>query len=786
MYKKNNRVELLAPAGNIESFKAACQNGADAIYMGIDKFNARVMAQNFDVQEYIDCINYAHIRGVKVYLTLNTLLYDDEIKEAVELVLKLYSKGLDAVIVQDIGIAMFIHELLPDLALHASTQMSVYSLSQVKYLQKIGFSRIVLARELSIDEIEYICKNSDIEIEVFVHGALCVCFSGQCLLSSTIGNRSANRGNCAQPCRMKYSLYNSKNKEVIKSTYLMSKKDIFGIDYINRLVSISKNKISLKIEGRNKVASYVAGVTSTYRKYIDKCLNAEFENVSENDRNNLLQLFNRSGMSYGYLGGVKYKDSITLKSPKNTGIYLGRVKDQKGVYVKIKLNRNINLHDGFEIYSDDNVVSNIVTCIKNENGKILNKEAKQGDYIWIGDVNKKVKFGSQVYITSSDSLNKRFRKTYENDVQNKKRTIDICIKIKKDKNLFASIDNKINLSFNYIPEVALNKSITIEKIMESFEKTKDTPFKFNVLELDIDENLFIPASKLNEFRRYILDKLENEYLIDINIDEKINNLDKYISNFEKKYKSICKQRKINIPIKNTLFIYKYNKDIDYIKIYKEKYCKDLDGIYIDVADYIKYREDIIKKYICNINVYVSIPNVVLDKLDKLVVQNLENMLKDRIKGFLLGSLSYLEKILSYKNKYEFLIFADYTLNVTNKYSAMYYNSIGFDVITPLFDISTEYKENISKYVNIQIVNDYITLMTSRYCILGSILADRNEKCSMPCIQDTYYLKDTYGYKYNIICNNLDCIMKIIKQVGTLDIKNYNFDKLVSIRNCKIW
>lgn len=783
MYKKDNienNIELLAPAGNIDSFKAACQNGADAIYMGVDKFNARVMAQNFDMEKYIECINYAHIRGIKVYLTLNTLLYDDEIKEALELVLRLYSKGLDAVIVQDIGVAMLIHDILPDLALHASTQMSIYSLSQVRYLQKIGFSRVVLARELSIEEIEYICKNSDIEIEIFVHGALCVCFSGQCLLSSAIGSRSANRGNCAQPCRMKYSLYNSKNKEIMKPTYLMSKKDIFGLDYINKLVSISNNKISFKIEGRNKAASYVAGVTSMYRKYIDKCINFEFKEVSENDRNDLLQLFNRSGISYGYLDGVKYKDSITLKSPKNTGIYLGRVKDQKGVYVKIKLNQDIDLHDGFEIYSDDNLISNIVTCIKNENGKIQNKEAKKGEYVWIGDVNKKVKFGSQVYITSSNNLNKRFRKTYENDVQNKKRTIDICIKIKKDKNLFASVNNKLNITFDYIPEEALNKSITSEKIIESFEKTKDTPFKFNIIELDIEENLFIPASKLNEFRRYIINELENTYLVDINVDDKIDKLDKYMSNFED---SICKQRKINIPIKNTLFIYKYNKDIDYIKTYEEKYCKDLDGIYIDVSDYIKYRDDIIKKYIYNTNVYVSIPNVVLDKLDKLVVQNLENMLKDGIKGFLLGSLAYLSEIQSYKNKYEFIIFADYSLNVTNIYSAMYYTSIGFDVVTPLFDISTEYKENISKYVNIQIVNDYITLMTSRYCILGSMIADRKEECSMPCIKDTYYLKDIYGYNYNIICNNIDCIMKIVKQIGSLDEKKYNFDKLVSTRNC---
>ena len=268
----NNKIELLSPAGSIESFKAACQNGADAVYMGVDKYNARAMAVNFGINEYIECIEYAHIRGIKVYLTLNTLMYDDEIKEALDIVLKLYSKGLDAVIIQDIGLGMLIHKLIPKLPLHASTQMSVYSLDQVKYLEGIGFKRVVLARELSVDEIEYICKNTNLEIEVFIHGALCVSVSGQCLLSSTIGNRSANRGRCAQPCRMKYSLYNSKGKELISNSYILSKKDIFGLEYVNKLKEIGVT--SLKIEGRNKNPEYVAGVTKNYRNAINNNINS--------------------------------------------------------------------------------------------------------------------------------------------------------------------------------------------------------------------------------------------------------------------------------------------------------------------------------------------------------------------------------------------------------------------------------------------------------------------------------------------------------------------------------
>ncbi len=198
MYVVKKMVELLSPAGDKESFIAALNAGADAIYMGLSRFNARIMAKNFDIDEYIECIDTAHIYGVKVYLTLNTLIYDDEIEDALELVLKLYNFGLDAVIVQDIGMFSLIKKYIPDIDIHASTQMTAYSLEQVKYLEKIGFKRVVLARELTFEEIKEIRENTSVELEVFVHGALCVCYSGQCLMSYMIGKRSGNRGACAR------------------------------------------------------------------------------------------------------------------------------------------------------------------------------------------------------------------------------------------------------------------------------------------------------------------------------------------------------------------------------------------------------------------------------------------------------------------------------------------------------------------------------------------------------------------------------------------------------------
>lgn len=758
----NNKIELLSPAGSIESFKAACQNGADAVYMGVDKYNARAMAVNFGINEYRECIEYAHIRGIKVYLTLNTLMYDDEIKEALDIVLKLYSKGLDAVIIQDIGLGMLIHKLIPKLPLHASTQMSVYSLDQVKYLEGIGFKRVVLARELSVDEIEYICKNTNLEIEVFIHGALCVSVSGQCLLSSTIGNRSANRGRCAQPCRMKYSLYNSKGKELISNSYILSKKDIFGLEYVNKLKEIGVT--SLKIEGRNKNPEYVAGVTKNYRNAINN-------NINSNIKQELMQLFNRGGISIGYFDGVKYKNSISLLSPKNTGIFLGKVIDKKGVYVKLKLEEDIDMHDGFEIYSEDKVISNIVTCIKNDKYVNVNSNMKKGEYVWIGDVKKSVKIGSNIYKTSSDKLNKKYRLTYSNNVENIKNKVEVEINILKDKKIFAKVflnNICINIDIDYIPQLANNKELDKEAVISAFSKTQDIPFIFDFKKINIDNKLFVPVSILNELRRKIVYEILKSYKININV-----------SNEEKLVEKLLNEEVVqNIKIKdsnkvNAKFLYKYDNKVNYAKV---------DRLYIDICDYIKYREDILEKY-KNVQIYIVIPNVVLSNKRKIILDNIDEIFKDNISGVLLGSFEFFKLVLEKKKQYNFSLVADYTLNISNIYSATFLVKEGFDVITPSYDMSITDIENMSRYVNVEIVEDYITVMTSRYCILGSMLEDRkeNKNCSMPCLKDRFYLKDDYGYKYYIINDSIDCIMRLVKQIRNINLDSYNIRNITSIR-----
>ena len=245
---KKNCAELLSPVGTRESLYSAVNNGCDAIYLGGKKFNARKYASNFSDEELIEIIDFCHIRGVKVLITLNILYKDCEINDVLKFVSKMYSAGVDAFIVQDLGIFSILKKIFPEIRLHASTQMTAHNIHTVKFLEKLGYARVVLSRELSMNEIENICNNTSCEIEVFIHGALCVSYSGRCLMSSLIGERSGNRGQCAQPCRLKYAFY--KNGKKIAENYLLSPSDIMSLDFIDNLVNSGVK--SFKIEGRMK------------------------------------------------------------------------------------------------------------------------------------------------------------------------------------------------------------------------------------------------------------------------------------------------------------------------------------------------------------------------------------------------------------------------------------------------------------------------------------------------------------------------------------------------------
>ena len=310
-------IELLAPAGNFDALKAAVNAGADAVYLAGENFGARAYAQNFSRENLIDAVKFAHLRGVKIHVTANTILADDELENFADYIKFLRKIHVDAILVQDLGAAKIIQEIAPEIPLHASTQMTIHNLEGVNFLAKIGFSRVVLSRELSLAEIEKIAKNSSIETEIFIHGALCICYSGQCLMSSMIGGRSGNRGRCAQPCRLPYKLVDADGKNFLENVgeYLLSPKDLNTLEILPQILQTGVD--SLKIEGRMKRPEYVATVVKIYRDALDK--------KSLQDASYKLQaIFNRD-FTTAHLDGNPRRNLISDKRPNNRGVLVGRV-----------------------------------------------------------------------------------------------------------------------------------------------------------------------------------------------------------------------------------------------------------------------------------------------------------------------------------------------------------------------------------------------------------------------------------------------------------------------------
>ena len=323
----DRKIEILAPAGSYAAFRAALNAGADAVYAGGARFGARAFAENFTEDELIQAIREAHFYGRKFYLTVNTLLKDREIADLYDYLAPFYKNGLDAVIVQDMGVVEYIRTYFPNLDIHASTQMTITGAFGAKFAESCGMTRVVPARELSLSEIRQIREQTGLEIECFVHGALCYCYSGQCLLSSLIGGRSGNRGQCAQPCRLPYVFDASSSRD---PKYYLSPKDICTLEIIPDLVEAGID--SFKIEGRMKKPEYVAAVTAMYRKYADLYLRKGRKgfHVAEEDRRMLLDLYNRGGFSEGYYHTHNGREMISLDRPNHAGVPALKVRYQKG------------------------------------------------------------------------------------------------------------------------------------------------------------------------------------------------------------------------------------------------------------------------------------------------------------------------------------------------------------------------------------------------------------------------------------------------------------------------
>lgn len=731
----NSNVELLAPAGTHEAFIAAVENGADAIYLGGKLFNARANASNFDISELAEMVKYAHLRNVKIYVTMNTLLSDRELKDALDFAYDIYEIGIDGVIVQDLGLAKVLHEYVPNLPLHASTQMTIYNLNGVKELEKLGFTRVVLARELSLEEIKYICDNTSVEIEVFVHGALCVSYSGQCLMSSMIGDRSGNRGKCAQPCRLPYKLF-EEDKE-LSSGYLLSPKDLSTIELLKELPNIK----SLKIEGRMKSPEYVATVVKTYRKYLDIALSSSNFNVQKEDKENLKQIFNRGGFTTAYLKNKQGKDMMCYEKPKNWGIYIGKVIAYDGKkYITLNDTSNIHIGDGIEVWnnsleSPSTIVSEIVG----------NK---------IGRISGNIKPGNLVYKTLDKQLNKEAKESYSRGFK-KHSNINLEIKINTTSPISIKVNDYVYIS-EITPEIATTSAITKETIINQFSKTGNTPFNVANIDVELSENMFLPISIINKLRRDALDAYQNYILKDTEKEiEKVQ------------LSPMPRHENITNKLEVSVFFRKMSEEYSQIR--------DVDNFYFTLKDAAK-NIDILEKF--NGKKYVVLPTITKNNYVLLFKNNIQKLAKI-VDGFIvsnLGQLAFFDGIKTeLKANYTFNIFNSYTINLLKKYN--------FSTVTlsPELSMKQINSLNSSNLKTECIVYGKTCVMTSEYCPVGSIKGGltNTSKCSMPCTKNKrYYLQDRMNIKFEVVPDNVECQCTIYNnKITSVSAKDLNISSI---------
>ena len=779
--------EILAPAGSYDSLKSAVYFGADAVYLGGSMFGARAFAGNFEEEELIEGIKYAHLYGVKVYLTVNTLFRNEEIKELYSFIKPYYEAGLDAVIVQDLGVMEYIYRNFPGLAIHASTQMSITTPYAYELLKNYGVTRIVPARELSVEEIKKL-KDFDYgkgfsapELEVFVQGALCICYSGHCLMSSFIGGRSGNRGRCAQSCRLPYTLQDADGNDIkTEGEYLLSPKDLCGLDAVPALIKAGVD--SFKIEGRMKKPEYVAACVSAYRRCVDYIFdkadnNLDIDSIIDNigadeeynrlvsdGRDSMAFVFNRGGFTKGYYFNKNGRDMMSFKAPGHMGVFAGKITGINKNRINLKLDTDIHTGDILIIRS---VLPEItLTC---------NINAKAGDNITLNAPrSKELMPGMKLYKMFDKCLDDKLS-AYKNSI----RKIPVVGKAVFNKNKPAaiqlSIDNTISNRYGLMDNFTVNvfgadvmqaqsKPVSRDILYDKLNQTGDSVFYFSRLTIELDDDIFYPVKAIKQLRRDAFSILENEIVKSYtrNADSKSAVDDNITVNSQiNDEETIIDSRHKNIKSRLHFVLSSVNQ-LKAIRAFEnESFDISVDLQYFnkqDIMNIIKNNPDagIVLPMIFKGRMLEETESISLDSIPMITVRNIDE-------------LAY----LVYKD-YKGLVITDYSLYTMNDYAIHFIRSHFFDaVITLPVELNKNQLENIADNNDKceLIVYNYQPLMVSAQCMMNNFLSCKRS-------DGFFYLKDRTGrsfyirsickYCYNIILNGVPTILFDIIKGSSLD------------------
>lgn len=789
-------VEILAPAGSLDSLKAAVNASCDAVYVGGAKFGARAYADNFTPETMKEAIDLVHLHGKKLYMTVNTLLKNRELEnELLEYIRRYYEMGVDAVIIQDLGVLHFLHAYFPKLPLHASTQMSITMGEGANVLKDMGVTRIVNARELSLSEIREIRKSTDLEIESFVHGALCYCYSGKCLLSSMIGGRSGNRGRCAQPCRMPYQLkIDGENKG---SGYYLSPKDMETLELLPKLVRAGID--SFKIEGRMKSPEYTAAVTSVYRKYTDlyyELGEAGYEEYRKlhaedltKDIRELSDIYNRGGFSGGYYELQNGFSMLSLERPNHSGVLAGKVVNSNGSQMTIELKEDINAQDVLEIRKDNEVLYEYTVKNGEIKGKRITANYKRGLKISQGDL---------VYRTRNNALLNKTREEY----LEKKTRIPLkghfTAEAGKPLCLTLSCYDKSVSVYGDIPDMAENQPVTKERLNKQLDKMGDTQFYFETLTIELAGELFIPVGKLNELRREGVQELtqaitesyrrREETITTKKTDEiekaeaakKAETTDEAektdaaaeIEDLPGSFSDKQEQKELAVSV---LVQTAEQLEALWDNPYVTEFILESDMTSLNKLPYYTAELDRRKK-----KAILALPHILRRKSYELFSQNKSILEDNTIDGYLIRTLEEYE-LIKQNLKSSKRIIGDTFLYAMNRQAAKYLNDLGFDGITAPFELNYQELKEVTGLYQYMTVYSGLPVMISAQCLYLT-QAQRDKKPSAGtaeeacCLREAKeaFLYDRFQNAFPVMRHCRDCY-NIIYNSKTFSLLSYAED-----------
>ena len=726
MSQKGFIMELLAPAGTMENFMAALESGADAIYLGGKVFNARAHAANFGIDELREAVRLAHILDVSVYVTVNILIGDTELNDLEQYIKDLDSIGVDAIIVQDLAVAEIAKRVAPNIHLHGSTQMTAATLDAVRFYESLGFTRVVLARELSLKEIQHICKHCKAEIEVFVHGALCVCYSGQCLMSSFIGGRSGNRGACAQPCRLPYELLDSKGESVLPKheAYLLSPKDLNYSEHMNELVAAGVT--SFKVEGRMKKVSYVRQVIGTYREILDEA------SIHENQRKALASGFNR-GFSTAYLEDTVGRQMMTVVAPNHQGKPIGESYTKKGE-VYLSLTEPIEQGSLVKILQSNGSVTYYTvddewTCVS--------------DTLYKGRPAEGLAVG-QLYLASTP------KNTKSRGLQEFTRKYDMSVYLSVGSNgetnyteLTAILDSGLSVTVTneYVPAIANKVPTSLEKVTEQLGRLGNTLFRLSYVDIP-DGPYMWPASVLNALRRDAVTALETAL----------------ITHHVESWQALQVTGDVDYDFKA-----QHELSYDTCSMISAR-VDEIEGVKAAIAggaQKIVFGGDRLSRTPYALSVYDEVaclcaqsdvictfatPRVVKDDEVEAYKHTLEAIVQahpDSISIHVPQALLWLREL-----EYTGAIEADTGLNIFNTPTLHFWEQLHISCVNPSQELTLKQITELAKHSHVPIetmIHGYTEMMISEYCAIASFVGTGSKvNCPMPCVKESYSLKDRKG------------------------------------------